>query len=212
MATVVIDPGNGGTTAVGGSSANNAIGPAGTLEKTLTLDVGRRVRDVLAGQGHTVLMTRNADNNLGLAARAHVARDNHAAAFVSIHFNASVPHNAQGTETWIHNSHSTASNRLATRVQASTQDATGLNDRGVKAGGFGVINPSSHWSGTAACLVEISFMDRADEENEAAEHPISGRHRGRDRPRHHSLSRPRTRGRACHRHDGRRSAGRFAGL
>ncbi len=164
MATVVIDPGHGGTTAVGGSSANNAIGPAGTLEKTLTLDVGRRVRDVLAGQGHTVLMTRNADNNLGLAARAHVARDNHAAAFVSIHFNASVPHNAQGTETWIHTSHSTASNRLATRVQASTQDATGLNDRGVKAGGFGVINPSSHWSGTAACLVEISFMDRADEE------------------------------------------------
>jgi N-acetylmuramoyl-L-alanine amidase len=43
MATIVIDPGHGGTTAVGGSSPNNARGPGGTPEKTFTLDVGRRL-------------------------------------------------------------------------------------------------------------------------------------------------------------------------
>src|SRR5690348_14093497 len=39
MATIVIDPGHGGSEDLLGSSANHAVGPNGTLEKTLTLDV-----------------------------------------------------------------------------------------------------------------------------------------------------------------------------
>ena len=31
MAIIVVDPGHGGSAAVGGSSPNNATGPAGTL-------------------------------------------------------------------------------------------------------------------------------------------------------------------------------------
>src|SRR5712691_1915297 len=98
MAVIVIDPGHGGTQRVGGSSPNNATGPAGTKEKTLTLAIGLRTRTALAGSGHTVHMTRTTDVNLGLADRAHVARDHRADAFVSIHLNASDEHNAQGTE------------------------------------------------------------------------------------------------------------------
>ncbi len=37
MSRIVIDPGHGGTTATGNSSANNAKGTKGTLEKELRL-------------------------------------------------------------------------------------------------------------------------------------------------------------------------------
>ncbi|MFL6331777.1 MAG: N-acetylmuramoyl-L-alanine amidase, partial [Pyrinomonadaceae bacterium] len=44
---VVLDPGHGGETAVGGSSPNNATGPNKLLEKNLTLDLARRVQKIL---------------------------------------------------------------------------------------------------------------------------------------------------------------------
>ena len=109
-------------------------------------------------------MTRTSDINLGLAARAGVARANRADAFVAIHFNASDAHTAQGTETWNHTRRSAASRRLAERVQARAQAATGLRDRGVKQGRLGVLDPGSHDGRTACCLLEVSFLDRADEE------------------------------------------------
>jgi N-acetylmuramoyl-L-alanine amidase len=164
MAVIVIDPGHGGTAKVGGSSANNATGPNGTMEKRLTLSIGLRAHDVLVERGHQVRMTRMSDVNLGLAARAGMARSLRAAAFVSIHFNASDDHSAQGTETWNHTRRSAASRRLAERVQARVKDATGRRDRGVKQGRLVVLDPDSHDSGTACCLLEVSFLDRADEE------------------------------------------------
>ena len=47
-AQVVLDAGHGGTHAVAGSTPNRAVGPAGTLEKDLALDIGRRTLDTLA--------------------------------------------------------------------------------------------------------------------------------------------------------------------
>ncbi len=114
-AVIVLDPGHGGQTPpykVGGSSWNNATGPQGTLEKTLTLDVALRTRDILSARGRTVVLTREIDVNLGLRARANVAKSREADAFVSIHFNGSTGHNAQGTETFVHNSHIPASTDL----------------------------------------------------------------------------------------------------
>jgi N-acetylmuramoyl-L-alanine amidase len=52
MAVIVVDPGHGETRTVGGSSPNNATGPAGTKEKTLTLAVGLAARSALAERGH----------------------------------------------------------------------------------------------------------------------------------------------------------------
>jgi N-acetylmuramoyl-L-alanine amidase len=164
MAVIVIDPGHGGTRKVGGSSPNNATGPAGTKEKTLTLAIGLAARTALTQRGHTVFMTRTSDVNLGLAARAHVGRDHRAAAFVSIHLNASDQHTAQGTETWLHSRHSSRSQRLAERVQTRVRAVTQLRDRGVKAKALGVLAPNDHYRDTACCLVEVSFLDRADEE------------------------------------------------
>jgi len=64
MAVIVIDPGHGGTRTVGGSSPNNAAGPAGTKEKTLTLAFGLAARAALTERDHTVFMTRTTDVNL----------------------------------------------------------------------------------------------------------------------------------------------------
>lgn len=163
MATVVIDPGHGGSSEIGGSSPNNAKGPGGLLEKDLTLDLALRVRAALATSAVDVRLTRDADRNLGLRARADIARQAQADAFVSIHFNG-FNGEAQGTETWHHRAASGDSKALATLVQAAVRKATGLKERGVKLGGFAVLRPDFHAESTAACLVEVSFMDVAAEE------------------------------------------------
>lgn len=163
MAVVVIDSGHGGTTKIGGSSPNNATGPNGTLEKTLTLKVGLAVERAFAGTNVTVLMTRRDDRNVGIDARAKVARDADADAFVSLHFNAAPTDGpaAQGTETWIGVGHNRVSRALADLVHQDVLGVTGLRNRRVKVGNVsGVIRPGSHDSHTASCLVEISFIDR----------------------------------------------------
>lgn len=161
---VVLDPGHGGDEDEGGSSWNNAIGPTGLLEKTVTLDVALLTQIYLGGLGVDCRLTRSSDANLGLQRRAAVAKDWHADAFVSIHFNASVGHNAQGTETWRHTQANAPSRSLRAAVQVATVAATGLTDREEKIGNFGVLRPDYHHSTTGVCLVEISFMDRAAEE------------------------------------------------
>jgi N-acetylmuramoyl-L-alanine amidase len=161
---VVIDPGHGGTANEGDSSWNNAVGPTGLLEKSVTLEVALFAQIHLGGLGIECTLTRQTDVNLGLVRRAAVAKDLDADAFVSIHFNASDAHNAQGTETWIHPRASAASRSLAAAVQAGMVAATGYRDRGVKTANFGVVNPDNHAARTGACLVECSFMDiRAEE-------------------------------------------------
>jgi N-acetylmuramoyl-L-alanine amidase len=166
MAKIVLDPGHGGTTKVGGSSPNNAVGPTGLLEKTVTLDLGLRAEAALKAKGHTVALTRRTDVNVGLAARAKVAKDMKADVFVSIHLNG-FNKVAQGTETLCDTNHSPASAALCLTVQKALLEATGLKDRNngkVKAQSLGVLKSGSHASNTACCLVEISFMDVAAEE------------------------------------------------
>src|SRR5690242_9409545 len=100
---IVLDPGHGGSQRNGGSSPNNATGPNGLLEKNLTLDVARLVRDALvADPGPSavrVLLTRDGDTNPSLADRARVAHDNNADIFVSIHLNGDASPSTDGSET-----------------------------------------------------------------------------------------------------------------
>lgn len=161
--SVVLDPGHGGTYRIGGSSPNNAVGPTGLLEKAVTLDVALRTRDLLSRGGVSVRLTRDSDVNLGLEDRARVGKSNAAAVYVSIHFNGwnGV---VQGTETYVHKNASVTSQSLAKLVQFQVRAATGYSDRGVKRAGFGTLNPRFHHQSTAACLVEISFMDVPEEE------------------------------------------------
>ncbi|TRC99699.1 N-acetylmuramoyl-L-alanine amidase [Mesorhizobium sp. WSM4303] len=169
MAKIVLDPGHGGTAKLGGSSPNNAVGQGGMLEKTVTLDIGLRAEKLLTAKGHTVKLTRKADNNVGLADRAAVAKAIAAPVFVSIHLNG-FNKTTQGTETLCDTLHSSLSADLCRAVQKRMVAATGHTDRnkghpgGVKRQPLGVLKPSSHHPKTACCLVEISFMDVAAEE------------------------------------------------
>jgi N-acetylmuramoyl-L-alanine amidase len=164
MATVVIDPGHGGSEKVGGSSPNNAAGPCGLLEKTVTLQVARAAREALRNADVSASLTRDRDVNLGLAARATVARKAKAAAFVSIHFNGWTDPRTQGTETYHDTLASEESRALARLLHERLVVATGLKSRGVKQERFGVIRTDRHDPFTAATLAEVSFMTDPAEE------------------------------------------------
>jgi len=164
MAVVVIDPGHGGTVKVGGSSANNATSSSGLLEKDLALTVARHAERALIARGHTARLTRTEDVNLGLAARAALAKTVLADAFVSIHFNGFGDAAVQGTETWVHLSAPSRSHDLAGCVQRAVLLATRYRDRGVQAKVLGVLDPVHFTGQTAACLAEISFITTAAED------------------------------------------------
>jgi N-acetylmuramoyl-L-alanine amidase/outer membrane protein OmpA-like peptidoglycan-associated protein len=159
---VVIDPGHGGDKTVGGSSANNAKGPNGLLEKNLTLDLARRVRKILS-RSATVLLTRDADTNLSLADRAKLARDNGAKVFLSIHMNGFPDASVDGTEVWVARRANEGSVRFAGGVLERLAAATGVKNRGLKRGDLGVLLPARHASETAACLAEVAFLTNPEQ-------------------------------------------------
>jgi N-acetylmuramoyl-L-alanine amidase len=164
MKTVVIDPGHGGSTMIGGSSPNNATGPNSLQEKTIALDIGIRVAQNLSQSLVNVILTRNSDTNLGLSARAQVASTNNADVFLSIHFNGSTNPSIQGSETWVETVSTSDSRLLAASVQQRLVGATGYNNRGVKSKGLGVLKSSVQSPATACCLTEISFLTNPAEE------------------------------------------------
>jgi N-acetylmuramoyl-L-alanine amidase len=159
MAIIVLDPGHGGTTKVGGSSPNNATSkPRGILEKTVTLQVAQLAKTALQARGHAVHLTRVDDTNIGLAARAGVARTRKADVFLSIHFNGWTTPDVQGTETFFHPAAPSRSSRLAQAVLKTLVAATGYANRGAKPATYAVLDPASHLAITAASLAEISFI------------------------------------------------------
>ena len=79
---VVLDPGHGGP-----YPHDGAHGPRGLVEKTLVLQIARRLKAVLEDAGATVLLTREDDTDVSLADRARQANETGADLFVSIHCN-----------------------------------------------------------------------------------------------------------------------------
>lgn len=79
-ARVVIDPGHGG-------AQEGAISPDGQLEKSVSLDVARRLKAALEHAGADVLLTREQDVLLALADRVTFANRSKPDVFVSLHLN-----------------------------------------------------------------------------------------------------------------------------
>lgn len=178
---IVIDPGHGGKSKIGGSSANNATSASGVLEKTMTLDMAKRIQSQLRklarnipGAKLSVHLTRSDDNNLSLSDRAQVAETKQADVFVSLHYNG-FNSSARGTETLIlsaanGNVNEAEDRALAQHIQdgmlnAIRQFDTDARDRGIKNNQrLGVLNDVSLGNTrnnhkTRACLVEIEFID-----------------------------------------------------
>jgi N-acetylmuramoyl-L-alanine amidase len=79
--TIMIDPGHGG-------NDPGTIGRAGTEEKDMTLDIAKRLRDLLQKDGRfNVLMTRDKDLTVPLRERVEMAIRQKADLFISIHLN-----------------------------------------------------------------------------------------------------------------------------
>jgi len=94
LRTIVIDPGHGGDDA-------GAKGAQGTLEKTVTLAIARRLKASIESRlGTRVLLTRDADQTVGLDQRASLANNNKADLFISLHANASVRPAVAGAEVF----------------------------------------------------------------------------------------------------------------
>jgi N-acetylmuramoyl-L-alanine amidase len=175
--TVVIDPGHGGVGSVSGSDGNHAVSPSGVLEKNMTLQLALLVESELKSFGGSrinVILTRRTDTNLGLAARANLARGNNADVFVSIHFNG-YDGVARGVATHVRrpgagNVNLADDRALAQRIQTEVFNAIfrrdpGTRDRGVRQLiGLGVLSDPALGNTAAnhpcrSCLVEVEFID-----------------------------------------------------
>lgn len=92
--TVAIDPGHGG-------EDPGAVGRGGTYEKTVTLEIGQRLRELIAADlTMRVAMTRDGDFFVPLRTRVSKARAVNADLFVSIHADAWIKPDARGSSVF----------------------------------------------------------------------------------------------------------------
>ena len=170
---VVIDAGHGG-------EDSGAIRD-GILEKDLTLDVARRLEQLVRASGLRTVLTRSADQSVSLAERAAVANQQQNCVFVSIHFDEGGRTAATGVNTyyaarqaattptiglWLpflqrvaHEGANLDSQSLAGFVQQALVTRTGAVDRGTRAQQFYVIANVRH----PAVLVEGGFLTNQED-------------------------------------------------
>ncbi|HYL06891.1 MAG TPA: N-acetylmuramoyl-L-alanine amidase [Thermoanaerobaculia bacterium] len=91
---IALDAGHGG-------DSHGTRTPLGLLEKDITLDVARRLRQLLEAQhDFEVVMTRGDDSSISLAERAAIANRSGADVFVSVHVNWIENRASHGVETY----------------------------------------------------------------------------------------------------------------
>lgn len=158
---IVIDPGHGG-------SDPGAVGPDNIQEKTITLAVALKVKELLEQAGATVVMTRTDDRDVyapndsaedELGARAAVGNKNKADVFVDIHANYFANPQVRGTGTYYYPK-SAYDKLLAQSIQNSVVNAGNLNDRGIFQANFYVLKHTL----MPAMLIELGFISNPEEE------------------------------------------------
>ena len=146
-ATIVLDPGH------GGSDSGALTSDQQHQEKTETLALAKKVQQALQRKGAHVLMTRTGDQNVSLGARPELATDNHADAFISFHFDSSPTNNsATGFTTYYY--HKTTSLSLAQPLNRAL-DGLPLPNRGVAVGNYEVIRDNLR----PAVLLEMGYIN-----------------------------------------------------
>jgi N-acetylmuramoyl-L-alanine amidase len=145
---VVVDPGHGG--ADGGTSWH------GLLEKTLTLDVAKRLETILRDNGITTVMTRRYDKTVSLDERAIMANRFPNSLLVSIHFNAIRLSSISGYETFYRGA---LSKEIAQSIQTSLKEGVPGQDRGITYQDFAVLTRTKG----PAILIECGFLSNPRE-------------------------------------------------
>ncbi len=145
---IVIDPGHGGSDC--GATRN------GVYEKHITLDVSKRVADLLRKKGYEVFMTREKDETVSLQERVEISEGIAPDVFISIHVNSSNSESPHGLETHYYKDNSLM---LAKTVHASMLNNIKAYNRGLFKSKFYVINHTT----APAVLVEIGFLSNSSE-------------------------------------------------
>src|SRR5690606_3583269 len=145
---IFIDPGHGG-------SDSGAVSGT-TQEKTLTLDIARRIVEYLNQYtGIEIMMSRTTDSYLTLAQRTKLANDWGADYYVSVHINAG---GGTGFESYIFNKPTKDEINKQAIIHdhiAKNIKRDGVKDRGKKRVNFHVVRESN----MSAILFEYLFID-----------------------------------------------------
>lgn len=154
---ICVDAGHGGTDP-------GAVGPAGTKEKDVNLQIALKLQEALERNGITVVMTRKQDvaKRLTIDERCIIANNADVDYLVSIHANADSDRNdktGHGTETWAY-SKASKGYQLAQAIQKELIAANGLTDRGVKVKQWDILKGAK----APAVLVETAFLNNSTEE------------------------------------------------
>ena len=167
--TVVIDAGHGGYDRGG-------IPGQRVSEKDMTLDVARRLRNVLAASGYRVVMTRDSDVFVPLGTRTSIANSQRNAIFVSVHFNSAPRSSAGGIETYFYNRQSLA---LASAIHHYVAGGAPSENRGVRRRGYFVLRRTNMPSVLVECgfltsPTEASYVQNASYRQKLAEEIAAG--------------------------------------
>ncbi|MEK6591065.1 MAG: N-acetylmuramoyl-L-alanine amidase [Nitrospinota bacterium] len=118
MKKIVIDPGHGG-------KDSGAIGKGGLMEKTVVLDIAKRLREIIKRKSnYEVILTRESDIFLALEDRTTIANMENAELFISIHANASRKRYIKGIETYFQGIPRTEEERET----AARENMSGIDD------------------------------------------------------------------------------------
>ena len=157
--TICLDAGHGGSDP---GALNRSVG---VTESQVTLDITRRLARILKSQGWNVIMTRESDRDVSwagssakqeLGARAKTANQFDADLFVSIHANASVKTNINGTSIHWYKS---SDYQLARYLQSGVMSGTGRKNRGLIKNRFYVLAHTQ----MPAVLIETAFLTNPKE-------------------------------------------------
>ncbi|MFD3449262.1 N-acetylmuramoyl-L-alanine amidase CwlD [Microbacteriaceae bacterium 4G12] len=135
---IVLDAGHGGPD-------GGAVGGDEIVEKEITLEITKKVRDYLQEQGALVILTRDGDHDLAdedtkgysrrkaedLRKRVNLINDSGADLFVSIHLNAIPISSSRGAQTFYYRS-VIENERVAKFIQAELRNSLENTDRSAK--------------------------------------------------------------------------------
>lgn len=159
--TVVVDPGHGG---IDGGAVSNL----GDFEKTLTLQIGKKVADKLRAAGAKAILTREDDIDFytrgkggkrsDLDKRLAIAQENGAEIFISIHANAIKGQHWTGAQVFYHPG-SVEGKELAACIQQHLREFPPGNRRKEKGEDYYLLRKNN----IPAAIVEVGFLSNAEE-------------------------------------------------
>ena len=150
-ATILIDPGHGGTDP--GAVYND------TYEKDIALSTSLYLQQQLEKAGATVLMTRTSDIDVGLDERANISNTQTVDAFVSIHYDATGIRNSISGTTTYH--YSDMDLPLANAINDRLKSDGQLSNNGIGFGNYHVLRNNTRPS----VLLELGYMDNDSDYN-----------------------------------------------